>query len=126
MVAVKYKASPDIVNVLLFEHDVLPKIKRPDIWNPSIHMPRWAARLILEVVNVRVERVQEISCDDAKAEGVDMCDCDQTFDEAHNEYYCRFADVWDSINEKRGYGWEKNPWVFVVEFKMVQPAPCGA
>ncbi len=79
-------------------------------WRPSIHMPRWASRLTLEIVNVRCERLQEISEADAKAEGIE-------FHGVLPSAPDRFAALWDSINANRGYGWEKNPWVWVIEFK---------
>ena len=78
-----------------------------DNWRPSIHMPRWASRITLEVVNVRVQRLQEITHEDARCEGFDSID--------------GFALLWDRINEKRGYGWHANPWVWAVEFRAVQP-----
>lgn len=84
-------------------------------WTPSIHMPRWASRILLEVVSVRVERVGDISEGDAKAEG-----CDPSFPITlgyGSQYRRAFAFLWDSINAKRGYGWNINPWVWVVEFK---------
>lgn len=71
-------------------------------WKPSIHMPRWASRITLEVTGVRVERLPAISFDDAVAEG--------------SRY--AFAALWDSSYADRGYGWDKNPWVWVVEFKL--------
>ena len=86
-------------------------------WRPSIHMPRWASRLTLEVTGVRVERVQDITPDDALAEGVWEHPPD-----AHgfrSELRPAFHELWDSINAKRGYPWESNPWVWVVEFAMV-------
>jgi len=81
------------------------------IWKSSMFMPRWASRITLEVVSVRVERLQEISDSDARAEGV-LCDLN-----------CRrpFMELWDSINAKRGYGWDSNPWVWVIEFERVTP-----
>jgi hypothetical protein len=85
-------------------------------WRPSIHMPRWASRITLEVVSVRVERVQEITEEDAKAEG---CEIGHGLDDS-SPFFAKgaFRNLWDSLNAKRGYGWDKNPWVWVVEFKL--------
>ena len=93
-------------------------------WRPSIHMPRWASRLTLEVTDVRVERVQDISEEDAKAEGAEYLTtpCDHprhTCEEigcAGTGYRLGFADLWHSINEKRGFGWDANPWVVALTF----------
>jgi len=76
---------------------------------PSIFMPRSASRITLELMNVRVERVQEISDKDALAEGLVEC-YDMTPSQS-------FSDLWDSINAKRSYGWGVNPWVWVLTFK---------
>lgn len=86
---------------------------------PSIHMPRWASRITLEITDVRVERVQEISIGDAFAEGV------MGYERGDGPWEDPFAvptfrDTWNSINEKRGYGWEVNPWVWVIEFKQIK------
>lgn len=80
---------------------------------PSIHMPRHASRITPEVTSIRLERVQEISIDDILAEGVPPIACD----EDGSELYEAFSDLWDSINAKRGYGWDVNPWVWVVDFQ---------
>lgn len=96
-------------------------------WVPSIHMPRWASRITLEVTDVRVERLQEISEADAQAEGVE-----RHFDEGV-WYYGPFERgtasavdayriLWDAINAKRGHGWVTNPWVWVVSFRRVVDA----
>lgn len=102
-------------------------------WKPSIHMPRWASRITLEVTDVRVERVQDISEQDALAEGVDMetehgslCINIEDASYSSNLVYGSaiktvFRKLWDSINLKRGYGWDINPWVWVVEFKRAMP-----
>lgn len=82
---------------------------------PSIHMPRWASRITLEIKSVRVERVQEISEEDARAEGVEKAEAT----DGALSYALGFSDLWDSINAKRGYGWDTNPWVWVVEFERV-------
>jgi len=82
---------------------------------PSIHMPKWAARIWLRVKDVRVERVQDISMSDAVSEGVPTL-------KGCPEPRISFMDLWNDINAKRGYGWEVNPWVWVVEFERVERA----
>jgi hypothetical protein len=92
---------------------------------PSIHMPRWASRIMLEVVGVRVERLQEISGEDAIEEGVTITRC--TCDVCHKSSRpCpadasaaieEYASLWNKIN---GPGsWASNPWVHVIEFRRV-------
>ncbi len=94
---------------------------------PSIHMPRWASRITLELVNVRVERVQSISEEDAVAEGFEesLDGGDGVFTDVYGHISARenFSGLWDHINAKRGFGWDANPWVWVVEFKL-QETPC--
>lgn len=83
-------------------------------WKPSIHMPRWASRVTLEIVSVRVERLQGINRGDAMAEG---CPFPNMARETDPRTW--FVDLLESIN---GAGsWEANPWVWVIEFKRVQP-----
>ena len=83
-------------------------------WRPSIFMPRWASRITLEVIGVRVERLQRIRSEDALAEGIVPTDSPVWFpvDE--------FQHLWDQINAKRA-PWASNPWVWVVEFRRVTP-----
>jgi hypothetical protein len=86
----------------------------PERWRPSIHMPRWASRITLEITGVRVERVQAITEDDAIAEGC--------FDEREHDGSLPshiYRQLWDSLNAKRGYSWESNPWVWVLSFRRV-------
>jgi hypothetical protein len=88
---------------------------------PSIHMPRWACRIELEVTGVRVERLIEISEADAKAEGVTLPEGFSSGFEGINgrEHRIEFRALWESIN---GAGsWEANPWVWVVQFKRIKP-----
>lgn len=93
-------------------------------WRPSIHMPKWACRLWLEVISVKVERVQDITWQDALAEGVDAehccggheCGCQGL--PAESPTYA-FQALWDSIDLK--HGWDTNPWVWVIEFKRETP-----
>ena len=91
------------------------------IWKPSIHMPRWASRITLEITGVRVERLQEISESEIMAEGCEIDGEDLSSTVKGIARYTWFSDIWDYINEKRGYGWNTNPWVWVVEFKKVRP-----
>ena len=81
-------------------------------WRPSIHMPREAARIFLRVTNVRVERLQDITEEDAIKEGV-------IYGKNQERWTARsaFMDLWDDINKKRGYGWDTNPWVWAISFK---------
>ena len=85
------------------------------LWSPSIFMPRWASRITLEIVSVRVERLQNISEADAFAEGISGGDW-------LGDPVGEFAKLWNSINLKRGYGWETNCWVWVLEFKRIDNA----
>lgn len=93
-------------------------------WRPSLHMPRWASRISLDIVSVRVERLQAITEADAFAEGVEANPyvmCDGTTDEAMSiSARDNFRSLWDTINGKRpGCSWGDNPWVWVVEFRRI-------
>ena len=90
-------------------------------WRPSVHMPRWASRLTLEVTNVRVERLQEISTADAIAEGMLNDGGGEYAIDGMTAAQVRFMDRWDTINQLRGYGWDKNPWAWVPDCKVVTP-----
>jgi len=89
-------------------------------WRPSIFMPREAARIFLLVKDVRVERLQDITEEDAKAEG---CHERLLNDGWKNigKLTARddFIMLWEYLNAKRGYGWDTNPWVWVIEFKRI-------
>jgi hypothetical protein len=113
------------------------------IWRPSIHMPRAAARLFLRVTDVRAERLRDISNADCMREGLDadllaqnceyileadLCmltslsdptrteDCGNCANTKRNQ----FKRLWDSLNAKRGFGWDTNPWVWVVGFEVMK------
>ncbi len=93
------------------------------IWKPPIHMPCEAARIFLRVKTVRVERLQDITPKDAWEEG---CRIGISFPwEEHIpelQQQCRdivFKNLWDSLYAKRGYGWDTNPWVWVIEFERI-------
>ncbi len=100
-------------------NDDAPALKQLT-WKPSIHMPKWAARIWLEITKIRVERVQDISHNDWVA------DFAPTFREQEKALETFVGNtnkkemaktLWDSINAKRSFGWDKNPWVWVIEFK---------
>lgn len=94
-------------------------------WRPSIHMPREAARIFLKVTNVIVERLQDISEEDARAEGCITSHYktgDGKFEDVLGfELTARdaFCELWQRLNLKRGYDWETNPWVWVVAFEKI-------
>ena len=87
-------------------------------WRPSIHMPRWASRITLRLTDVRVERLQAISESDATAEGAQPVVVPP--DGGSGPYTEGFRELWDSINAGRGYGWKENPWVWALEFSVIQ------
>jgi len=103
-------------------------------WRPSIFMPRWASRITLEITDVRVEQLQDISEEDAKSEGIN---CYQFYPDdgwplcngythvpddgecgLHDTAVSAFRKLWESINRENT--WSLNPWVWVVEFKRIE------
>lgn len=97
-----------------WKYDDTPAVDR---WRPSIHMPRWASRITLEITGVRMGRLNDISEADASAEGA-TGECPIGHIPAYLKGQCsyHFAQIWESIN---GPGsWEANPWVFVIEFRI--------
>ena len=87
------------------------------LWRPSIHMPRWASRITLEVTGVRVEALQDIDMADALAEGISDTGA-LILDSAGNEQggpIAEYAVLWEQINGPDS--WAANPWVWVVEFR---------
>lgn len=98
--------------------------KETDGWKPSIHMPRWASRILLEITGIRVERLQHISEDDAIAEGI-------LFNGEYELWWDYQREQWICVDPIDSYKslickingpetWEKNPWVWVVEFKVIE------
>jgi len=101
-------------------------------WKPSIHMPRALSRITLELTDVRVQRVREIRAEDCYEEGLRRA----TKDERIYKWGCdgmdwvdwrtspmdAFHGLWDSLNAKRGFGWDVNPWVWALTFKRVESA----
>jgi hypothetical protein len=94
-------------------------------WRPSIHMPRWAARIFLEVTAVRVVRVQDITIRDAVAAGLELgamsLDGSRRLTDTRAcppDLLEDWVKLWDSINAKGGFCWNSNPWAWAVTFKM--------
>lgn len=96
-----------------------------NVWRPSIFMPRVAARLLLANQSVRVERLQDISEADAMAEGVTPLYMESWRKPGERITQCTaaesFAYLWDTINKARGFPWSANPFVWVVEFRRLEP-----
>lgn len=82
-------------------------------WSSPIHMPRKASRITLEITGVRVERVAEVSVKECLAEGIQLNGRDT------EDVRLLFHRGWDKLNAKRGFSWESNPWVWVIEFKNI-------
>jgi hypothetical protein len=119
---VTYPATDSIIEWIDGDDNITSRCK------PSIHMPRWASRILLEIVSVRVERLRDISPDDAVDEGIERV-------RHQDDRVCYWRDyatggkiavqvgsyrsLWESIN---GAGtWDANPWVWAISFRRVQP-----
>ena len=111
--------------------DFDPMLYGKEHQRPSIHMPRWASRLTLEITDVRVQRVQEISEPDARAEGAELLYLRVPtlsamrrghagwMHESERSYRGGFAFIWDTVDAKRGHGWNVNPLVWAIAFREV-------
>ena len=88
-----------------------------DKWHPSTHMPEWMSRIRLRAKDIRVERLQDITEDDAKAEG--CWGTNRPDISSLPLYTATFRSMWDSVNAKRGFGWDKNLYVQVLEFERI-------
>ena len=119
-----FQNSDAIVNgkTIIYKADEDEWGKKYVMWTSPLFMPRWASRITLEITEVRVEKLQEIENypEDYKAEGytplmIGKSAIDGEPFEASADF-AWFEELWDSINAKRGYGWENNPWVWVIKF----------
>jgi hypothetical protein len=105
-----------------FDDSVWQKVK----WRPAIYMPYEAARIFLKVKNIKIERLQDITEEDAISEGIQKQTIYDSFRKPKAYVYCNtckdtakeaFQMLWDSINAKRGFDWNTNPYVWVIEFE---------
>lgn len=99
-------------------------------WRPSIHMPKEAARLFLRVTDVRVERLQDIDDEGAKAEGANWHNGKNVGleEKMRRSAVERFAEIWDStikLADLEKYGWDANPWVWVFEYERISKEDAG-
>lgn len=122
---VDYRATPRYEASHPAGWDSAPNDAEALKWRPSIHMPRWASRILLEITDVRVERLNAISQEDARAEGIidggclncgepEPCGCANPEPDATDA----FAYLWQSIYGQES--WNANPWVWVIEFERVE------
>lgn len=120
---IRFKAGGNIGIDYECEGDTYSKLLKyaDKKWNPSLFMPKEAARIFLKVKDVRVERLQHITEDGIRKEGVDVQkeDCVSGFDYV-TELYFLFQRLWDFTIQKtdlKKFGWKANPWVWVIEFE---------
>jgi hypothetical protein len=104
------RTNPPIQNQELKILDLKRRKREGWILSSSLFMPRWASRLTLEITEIRVQRLQEISEADCLAEGLTMFDADDI------PLEIQYEQLWDSINGKT-HPWKSNPWVWVINFK---------
>lgn len=132
---VKFKAGGEKELDYDTEGEICRKLYKfaDDRWIPSIHMPKEAARIFLRVTDVRVERLQDITEEQAKAEGAKQCyeqvntieNCPVTYlaEDGKGYYVLGFKNIWESTIKKQDlnkYGWNENPWVWVIEFERIE------
>lgn len=132
-----------LIGEYIYKADQKPNMKNPGKWRPSIHMPREAARIFLEVTDVRAERLRDITADDALREGVKplsetpkgcrACgpgvphypECSYELCGNYKSFECEravlpFIEVWNGTikpADRDRFGWDANPWVWVIEFE---------
>ncbi len=113
-----YKATDPLPELCYTDRDE-PGVR----WKPSIHMPRWASRITLEIVNVKAERLQEITRSDIRAEGLVVPKeyCSDDIEYNYRQWLGdEFKRLWDSLYTKKlEYQWQANPWVWVISFKVI-------
>ncbi len=112
----------DVVN----DPDWVDDEMEPVIWKPSIFMPKKHCRLRLKIIDIKVERLQDISKEDAIKEGIFYAKRygGYVYDKEGRGFHgsdpiISFYHLWEFLNEKRGYGWDKNPYVWVIKFKKI-------
>ena len=111
---IEFKGSVD-QNPYLKYYDI-----QRDGWNSPIYMPKWASRIRLEITNIKVERIQDISIKDILAEGIEHIVNEIQFDTEYKTWLRNeFKKLWDSTYITKGFGWNTNCWVWVIEFRRI-------
>ncbi len=111
-------------NFILYRADMSVNEASNFKWCSSLLMPRWASRITLEILNWRIERLQDISFEDCLKEGIMHTRFWNGFEiNKRQEKYVRevFKKLWNSIHTRSGYDWDSNPWVWVIEFRRLTP-----
>lgn len=136
----KWKFVPVPLSDIYYEDDNLPekanrsRVKGKEHFNllykrSSLYMPREASRIALEITGIRVEPLQDISQEDAKAEGVtpmphrpasEGCKAHSDKSLQRDCFYCAYKILWNQINGDKGTGWDLNPWVWCIDFKQIK------
>ena len=120
---VDYRATPRYEASHPAGWDSAPNDAEALKWRPSIHMPRWASRILLEITGVRVERLNSISQEDAQAEGLELTGWRPTYSDPDSggevmTPYDNFAQLWESIYGEES--WKANGWVWVISFERIE------
>lgn len=119
--SVLYAADKDFIDFGCKKVDEFLFMESEIKWSPSIHMPKEAARIFLRVTDVRVERVQDITEEEAKAEGTTQMEWRDSLGNKRSATHKEsFNVLWDSIYKTRGYGWDLNPFVWVIKFERLE------
>lgn len=117
-----YLGAPDWESIYIYKADGKPadEIVWDKKWKPSIHMPKEAARIFLRVTDIRVERLQDITYEGCKAEGLDGLTFEDDIEGLPSVAMRRFERMWNKTIRKKDmswFGWDANPWVWVIEFE---------
>lgn len=133
--SIEYKAGGHGVNLELTDdkdrEQAYRAMKHGSAWRPGIHMPRWACRMVLQLTEVRAERLKFINENGVRAEGLQQCTKDGMLykwgweglpwtDWHEGGAVKAFSSLWDGLNAGRGYPWAENPWVWVLCFKYLE------
>lgn len=117
------KDGPENAQIFYKATDESRRDMRYQKWRPSIHMPRWASRINLEITGIGIQRIQDISREDAREEGVTTnpypTKTYQDWDDP-GVHVVLFSQLWDSVYAGTEGSWDSNPWVWIIEFRRIK------